>query len=112
MSGRDDGPAVQNATIILRREVLPAHVERRAVKHISKRRYAMRHADDIRRFIIERLGFIDDRPMMYGGSAEGVDLIIHNYHELLSFIEGCHERYRAAERDVHAQGPASHQNRV
>ena len=41
---------------------------------------------EIVEFIEERIGHIYFRPLMYGGSASGVDLILHYYHELWAEI--------------------------
>jgi hypothetical protein len=41
-------------------------------------------------FVEDRIGHIYRRPRMYGGNPEGVDLILHDYHELWATI---HEKY-------------------
>ena len=35
-----------------------------------------------------RIGHIGARPLMYGGTADGVDTILRNYHELWAVIHG------------------------
>ena len=55
----------------------------------------MKSADQIVDFIVERIGHIYFRPLMYGGSASGVDTILHYYHELWSIIFDKYENYRS-----------------
>lgn len=45
--------------------------------------------------IVERIGHIYFRPLMYGGSSSGVDTILHYYHELWSIIFDQYENYRS-----------------
>src|SRR5438270_7384255 len=42
----------------------------------------MKNAAFILRFLENRIANIYERPSMYGGTPEGVDLVLHNYHEL------------------------------
>ncbi len=53
----------------------------------------MKSSDQILNFIEERIGHIFFRPLMYGGTASGVDLILHNYHELWSDIYERHDEF-------------------
>ena len=46
----------------------------------------MKSNKEIIEFIEERIGHIYFRPLMFGGSASGVDLILHYYHELWAEI--------------------------
>jgi len=57
----------------------PGEAERSEIKIVKSNR-------EIVDFIEERIGHIYLRPKMYGGSASGVDLILHYYHELWSEI--------------------------
>jgi hypothetical protein len=54
----------------------------------------MKNADQIANFIIERIGHIYFRPLMYGGTPEGVELILENYHDLWAEIYDQQENYR------------------
>lgn len=55
----------------------------------------MKSADQIVDFIVERIGHIYFWPLLYGGSASGVDTILHYYHELWSMIFGQYDYYRS-----------------
>ncbi|MFH2045928.1 MAG: hypothetical protein ABIK92_12365 [Pseudomonadota bacterium] len=46
----------------------------------------MKSNKEIVQFIEERIGHVYFRPRMYGGSASGVDLILHYYHDLWAEI--------------------------
>jgi hypothetical protein len=49
----------------------------------------MMTTSDIVDFVEDRVGHLYARPLMYRGTADGVDLILHYYHELWATI---HER--------------------
>ena len=61
----------------------------------------MKEIIQIEEFILQRISNIYHRPLMYGGSAEGVDLILHYYHEIWAQIFEKQEEYFAISRDVH-----------
>jgi hypothetical protein len=50
---------------------------------------AMRDGKQISDFVEERIGHVFRRPLMYGGTPEGVDVVLDYYHELWALI---HER--------------------
>jgi hypothetical protein len=54
----------------------------------------MMTAPEIIAFVEDRIGHIYARPMMYGGTAEGVELILYFYHELWSMIHQRHDEYQ------------------
>jgi hypothetical protein len=43
--------------------------------------------------ILETIGHIYFRPLMYGGTAQGVDLLLYHYHGLWAFITDQHEQF-------------------
>ncbi len=63
----------------------------------------MKSVDQIADFIVERIGHIYFRPLMYGDSASGVDAILHYYHELWSMIFDQSDFYRSISRSIHAE---------
>ena len=62
----------------------------------------MKDAQQIAGFLSARIGRIYERPLMYGGTAAGVDLILHSYHELWAMIHGRDEEYREISDAIHA----------
>ena len=60
----------------------------------------MRTAGEILAFALDRVEQISARPLMYGGTAEGTDLILHNFHEVISVIIGREDEVRAIVEDV------------
>ena len=53
----------------------------------------MKSSEQILEYLAEEIGRIYFRPLMYGGSAAGVDLLLSNYHELWVFITEQVEEY-------------------
>ncbi len=47
-------------------------------------------------FIERRLGYVLMRPLMYGGNAEAVEMLLHSYIELWSQLNERYEDYDAA----------------
>jgi hypothetical protein len=73
----------------------------------------VKSAEEVVDFIVRRIGYIYHRdPLMYGGTADGVDLILHCYHQLWAEIVGRHEDYRdaisEASRDCTTRNFADH----
>ena len=60
----------------------------------------MKSTDEIVAFIVERIGHIYFRPLMYGGSASGVDTILHYYHELWSKIFDKYHQYQSIRNSI------------
>ncbi|MGO8745339.1 MAG: hypothetical protein ACLQNE_05065 [Thermoguttaceae bacterium] len=46
-------------------------------------------------WIAGAIGYVynDHRPLMYGGNGAGVDLLLHVYHEMWSFIVGRYDEF-------------------
>ena len=62
----------------------------------------MKNINQIVEFVLLRIGHIYHRPLMFGGSAEGVDLILNYYHEILAEIFEKQDEYRSINRSVHS----------
>ncbi|HZU36432.1 MAG TPA: hypothetical protein VFA18_11015 [Gemmataceae bacterium] len=62
----------------------------------------MKQAADLMRFVLNRLEQVYEQPLVYGRTAEGVDLILHYYHELWAFLAGRDGDFRRVSRDAHA----------
>ena len=54
----------------------------------------MKSSEQILKFVTDRIGHIYFRPLMYGGTPSGVDLILHYYHELWAEIVSQQEHYQ------------------
>ena len=63
----------------------------------------MKDAGSIVQFIVERIGQVYERPRMYGGTPEGVDLILHYFHEIWAEILGCRPRLEEVSQTVHSE---------
>ncbi len=63
----------------------------------------MKSSEEIAESITLRIGHIYFRPLLYGGTPEGVELILHYYHELWSEIFGLQEQYTSARQIVHSE---------
>ena len=63
----------------------------------------MKSPEETIAFIASRIGHIYHRPLMYGGTADGVDLVLHYYHELWAEIVERHRDFRKAESTVSDQ---------
>ncbi len=55
----------------------------------------MKDSQEIEAILALKIGYMYyHRPLMYGGTADGVDLLLHTYHEIWSEIEGRHDEFR------------------
>jgi hypothetical protein len=55
----------------------------------------MKMPEDIVAHIVRQIGYLYyDRPLMYGGSGTGVDLLLHTYHDIWSVIVDRHDEFR------------------
>jgi hypothetical protein len=63
----------------------------------------MKSTDQVIEFITSRIGQIYARPLMYGGTAEGVDNILHLYHELWADFVERKEAYDNIRQQVYAE---------
>lgn len=61
----------------------------------------MRTNKQILSFLEKRIGNIYLRPLMYGGSPSGVELILHCYHEMWSEIMECKDEYDRYRIEIH-----------
>jgi hypothetical protein len=63
----------------------------------------MKSVEQIVDYLAERIGYIyhHPRPLMYGGTAEGVDLLLWNYHEIWSEVVERQEEFQTVLRNVH-----------
>ena len=61
----------------------------------------MKTAAEITEFILKRLGHIYRRPLGYGGTAEGVNQLLHFYHELWVVIVCKEQEYDRVRFEVH-----------
>lgn len=53
----------------------------------------MLDSESIYRFIVERIANIYWQPLAFGATADGVDLVLHYYHELLANVLGQQRAY-------------------
>ncbi len=60
----------------------------------------MKSPDQVIAFIGQRLAHIYERPLMYGGTPEGVELLLLAYHELWAEITERRVEFAQAERAV------------
>ncbi len=63
----------------------------------------MKTTDQVIEFITSRIGHIYARPLMYGGTAEGVDNILHLYHELWADIVERKENYDNIRQQIYKE---------
>jgi glycerol kinase len=63
----------------------------------------MKSNDQILQFIADRIGHIYFRPLMYGSTPSGVDLILHYYHELWAEIVEHREQYKDISHKIHQE---------
>jgi hypothetical protein len=61
----------------------------------------MKPAEQILEFVIDRIAHIYSRPLMYGGTPEGVDLILDYYHELWAEIVDLRQNFIESTESVH-----------
>jgi hypothetical protein len=62
----------------------------------------MKSVDQIIAYLAERIGYIyyHPRPLMYGGTAEGVDLLLWTYHELWAEVVRKYDEFQDVRRNV------------
>lgn len=64
----------------------------------------MKTVEEIIAYIAHRIGYIYyHRPLMYGGTAHGVDTLLHYYHELWAEIVDRQDEFRRTSWGVHAE---------
>jgi hypothetical protein len=63
----------------------------------------VKHAADLMRFVLKRLEDIYEQPLVYGRTSDGVDLVLHYYHELWAFLAGREDDFRRVSCDAHAE---------
>lgn len=63
----------------------------------------MKSSEQIIQFILQRIGHIYFRPLMYGGTAEGVELLLHYYHELWAETFEKQEEYKQIRDRIYRQ---------
>lgn len=63
----------------------------------------MKNAAGLMRFVLTRIEQVYEQPLVYGRTSDGVDLVLHYYHELWAFLAGREEDYRRISRDAHAE---------
>jgi hypothetical protein len=63
----------------------------------------MSDAPDIIQLLRERVGHAYHRPIMFGGSPEGVDAVLHCYHELWAAVLGRDQEFEAVWSAVRAK---------
>ena len=63
----------------------------------------MKSTAEMGAFVWDRIDQIHDRPLMYGGTAEGVDLILHYYHEIIAVIHDLEDEYQEISTITHQQ---------
>jgi hypothetical protein len=53
----------------------------------------MKSAKQIYDHVLETIGQVYYRPLMYGGTAQGVDTLLYQYHALWAFITDQHKEF-------------------
>ena len=54
-------------------------------------------------YIAEEIGHVYFRPLMYGGDAEGVDLLLYNYHKLWAVITDREKEFTNLSGELHKE---------
>ena len=67
----------------------------------------MKDTNDILRFVLQRIGQVYQRPLMYGGTPEGLELILHYYHELVAEMLVCRAALNDLEQAAHSEAGAT-----
>ena len=71
----------------------------------------MKRLEEVVQFIAHRIGYIyHHQPLMYGGTADGVDLILHYYHELWAEIVERTDDYFNTCFEIHRQEDCNSHN--
>ena len=71
---------------------------------------SMLEATAILRFVRDRIESIYERPLMYGGEGDGVDLILHDYHELWGVIVERRDEFEEARLRAHEESGTGSMN--
>lgn len=66
----------------------------------------MLSTDQVIKNVAARIGWIYGRPLMYGGTAEGVELLLVSLHEIWAMCQQREDEYWQAFHELH--GLASH----
>jgi hypothetical protein len=61
----------------------------------------MRNPSEIAEFLEQRIAQIYERPLMYGGTAHAVDLLLHYWHEIWAVVHCREDDYRKMEHGIH-----------
>jgi hypothetical protein len=72
----------------------PSYNQDLALEELRPDGTSMKTVDQIVAIVEDRIGHIYARPLMYGGTAHGVDLILHNFHELWAMILDLQDDYQ------------------
>jgi hypothetical protein len=68
----------------------------------------MKDSNAILQFVLQRTAQIYERPLMYGGTPECVDALLHFYHELVAEIleirQGCEEVNEQRRKELNCVG--------
>jgi hypothetical protein len=68
----------------------------------------MRAPNEIAEHLLQRVAHVFQRPLMYGRSAAGVDLILHYYFAIWSFVVERESDFEGAERtELHRENCGS-----
>src|SRR5438067_1422314 len=74
----------------------------------------MKTAEEVLAYVVDRIGHVYRRPLMYGDNADGVDLLLFAYHDLWAEIVGRQSdlgsaRYELASKRGHcAMSPSTY----
>jgi hypothetical protein len=63
----------------------------------------MKSSEQISDFITDRIAAIYERPLPFGGTPDGVELVLHCYHELWAEIHDTKEEYKSVSLKIHAE---------
>lgn len=63
----------------------------------------MKPTAEIADFILHRIGNIYFRPLMYGGTADGVEVLLDSYHELWAEIFEKQNEYKEVSYKIHSR---------
>jgi hypothetical protein len=63
----------------------------------------MLNSDQIMQLVLCDLSLVYDRPLMFGGDANGVEVVLWTYHRLLAEILECNEEYESIRDAQHSE---------
>lgn len=63
----------------------------------------MKSSEQISDFITDRIAAIYERPLPFGGTPDGVELVLHYYHELWVEIHEKKDEYTSVRRKIYAE---------